>query len=319
MSSCSATAPIDIPTKGNVNPISGTFNCIYDVDMCSGAPVTISDDRSHLSIKCSGGSKSNILFYGRAYVPTEIRMYAPSLHTYNGASADAEILIVHTPGAGSGSTINTTGLIVSVPVSLTRSGNPDLAAIFKAANTINPSTLTLNASAPINYTVNVNNFIPAKPYYVYYGTLPYDSCGGDYYYAAFTDPISAAGSLSAILVDSGIVTVQPSIKTNLQKSNTGPNTGIGSQQSTDQYTLFQVVGGQCDDDAGASNNNNDDDGTASNDSRKIGMNIVWGLILAVALLGIWYIFRMGSTTDATPSVGGGGGVVGGGVVVGGAP
>ena len=318
MTSCTATAPIDLPTKGTVNPIAGTFNCVYDADMCSGASVTVSDDRSHLSVNCGGGSKSNISFYGTVYVPSEIRMYAPSLHTYNGARADAEILIVHTPGAGSGSTINTTGLIVSVPVSLTRSGNPDLAAIFKAANTINPSTLTLNASAPINYTVNVNNFIPAKPYYVYYGTLPYDSCGGDYYYAAFTDPISAAGSLSAILVDSGIVTVQPSIKTNLQKSNTGPNTGIGSQQSTDQYTLFQVVGGQCDDDAGASNNN-DDDGTASNDSRKIGMNIVWGLILAVALLGIWYIFRMGSTTDATPSVGGGGGVVGGGVVVGGAP
>ena len=312
MSSCNATAPIDLPTKGNVNPISGTFNCIYDVDMCSGAPVTVSDDRSHLSIKCSGGSKSTILFYGRVYVPTEIRIYAPSLHTYNGDRANAEILVVHTPGASSGSNTNTTGLIVSVPVSLSGSGNPDLAAIFKAANTINPSTLTLNASAPINYTVNVNNFIPTKPYLVYYGTLPYDSCGGNYYYAAFTDPISAAGSLSDILVDSGIVTVQPSINTNLQKSNTGPNTGIGSQQSTDQYTLFQVVGGQCDDDAGASNNNNDntnDNGTASKKTQKIGMNIIWGLIIALALLGIWYMFRSGSTstTNAVGDGGGGGG------------
>jgi len=268
--------------------------------MCSGAPVTVSDDRSHLSIKCSGGSKSNILFYGRAYVPSEIRIYAPSLHTYNGARANAEILVVHTPGSSAGSNTNATGLIISVPVSLSRSGNSDLAAIIKAANTINPNTLTLNASAPINYTVNVNNFIPAKPYYVYYGTLPYDSCGGNYYYAAFTDPISAAGSLSAILVDSGIATVQPSINTNLQKSNSGPNTGIGSQQSTDQYTLFQVVGGQCDDDD-AAKSNNDDNGTSSlNDSRRIGMNIVWGIILALALLGIWYIFRNGST----PSVDG---------------
>ena len=300
MTSCSATAPIDLPTRGNANPISGTFNCIYDADMCSGAPVTVSDDRSHLSIKCSGGSKSNILFYGRAYVPSEIRIYAPSLQTYNGARANAEILVVHTPGSSAGSNTNATGLIISVPVSLSRSGNSDLAAIIKAANTINPNTLTLNASAPINYTVNVNNFIPAKPYYVYYGTLPYDSCGGNYYYAAFTDPISAAGSLSAILVDSGIATVQPSINTNLQKSNSGPNTGIGSQQSTDKYTLFQVVGGQCDDDD-AAKSNNDDNGTSSlNDSRRIGMNIVWGIILALALLGIWYIFRNGST----PSVDG---------------
>lgn len=284
MTSCTATAPIDLPTKGTVNPIAGTFNCVYDADMCSGASVTVSDDRSHLSVNCGGGSKSNISFYGTVYVPSEIRMYAPSLHTYNGARADAEILIVHTPGSNA----KTAGLIVSVPVSITGSNNSDLAAIIQAANTINVNTLALNASAPINYAVNVNNLIPAKPYCVYYGTLPYDSCGGNYYYAAFTDPISGAGSLSTILVDSGIATVQPSMTTNLQKSNAGPITGLGSQSSTDEYVLFELVGNDCnDDDVGASKSN----GTASaNDSHKIGMNIVWGLILAVVLLGIWYMF-----------------------------
>ena len=306
MTSCTATAPIDLPTKGSVNPISGTFNCVYDVGMCSGASVTVSDDRSHLSVNCGGGAKSNISFYGKVYVPSEIRIYAPSLHTYNGARADAEILIAHTPGSGSDA--NAAGLIVSVPVSLTGSDNPDLAAIIQAANTINVNTLALNASAPINYAVNVNNLVPAKPYCVYYGTLPYDSCGGNYYYAAFTDPISAAGSLSTILADSGIATVQPSMKTNLQKSNAGPITGIGSQYSTaDKYVLYELVGDDCDDDAGASKPNAGTDG-----SHKIGMNIVWGIILAVALLGIWYMFRRGSMSDATPTVGGGGVVVVGG-------
>jgi hypothetical protein len=59
-----------------------------------------------------------------------------------------------------------------------------------------------------------------------------------------------------------------------------------------------VVGGQCDDDDAAKSNT--DDNGSLNDSRRIGMNIVWGLILALALLGIWYIFRNGST----PSVDG---------------
>jgi carbonic anhydrase len=301
MTSCTATAPIDLPTKGTVNPIAGTFNCVYDADMCSGASVTVSDDRSHLSVNCGGGSKSNISFYGTVYVPSEIRMYAPSLHTYNGARADAEILIVHTPGSNA----KTDGLIVSVPVSITGSNNSDLAAIIQAANTINVNTLALNASAPINYAVNVNNLVPAKPYCVYYGTLPYDSCGGNYYYAAFTDPVSGAGSLSTILVDSGIATVQPSMTTNLQKSNAGPITGLGSQSSTDEYVLFELVGNDCndDDDVGASKSN----GTASaNDSQPIGMNIVWGLILAVALLGIWYVFMRDANaapaTVAAPDV-----------------
>jgi carbonic anhydrase len=292
MTSCTATAPIDLPTNGNVNPISGTFNCVYDADMCSGASVTISDDRSHLSIKCSGGSKSNISFYGTVYVPTEIRIYAPSLHTYNGSRADAELLVVHAPGSGSNA--KSDGLIVSVPVSLAGSANPDLAAIFQAANTINPSTLTLNASAPINYDVNVNNLIPAKPYCVYYGTLPYDSCGGNYYYAAFTDPLSAAGPLSAI-VASGIATVQPSMKTNLQKSKVGPVAGVESG-STDEYVLYELVGDDCDDDDAAKPSTPN---ASASGMQHIGMNVVWGIIIAVALLGIWYMFLSGDDAAST--------------------
>jgi hypothetical protein len=295
MSSCSATAPIDIPTNGSVNPISGTFNCVYDVDMCSGASVAISDDRSHLSVNCNGGSKSTISFYGTVYIPSEIRIYSPSLHTYNGSSADAEILIVHTPNSNA----KTDGLIVSVPVSLAGSGssaNPDLTAIIQAANSINVSTLAINSSAPINYDVNVNNFIPDKPYYVYYGTLPYDSCGGNYYYAVFTDPVSAAGPLSAIMA-SNIATVQPSMKTNLQKSKFGPVTGADAG-STDEYVLYELVGDDCgNDDADAASKSND--GAATGASQSIGMNIVWGIIIALILLGIWYMFLSGD--NAAPA------------------
>ena len=295
MSSCSATAPIDIPTNGSVNPISGTFNCVYDVDMCSGASVVISDDRSHLSVNCNGGSKSTISFYGTVYMPSEIRIYSPSLHTYNGSSADAEIIIVHTPNSNA----KTDGLIVSIPVSLAGSGssvNPDLTAIIQAANSINVSTLALNSSAPINYDVNANNFIPDNPYYVYYGTLPYDSCGGNYYYAVFTDPVSAAGPLSAIMA-SNIATVQPSMKTNLQKSKFGPVTGADSG-STDEYVLYELVGDDCgNDDADAASKSND--GTATGASQSIGMNIVWGIMIALVLLGIWYMFLSGD--NAAPA------------------
>ena len=306
MNSCTATAPIDIPTKSNnTNPIKGTFNCVYDPDMCSGASVTISSDRAHLSINCSSGSKSTISFYGKPYVPTEIRIYAPSLHTYSGSQADAEIMIVHAPGSNANS--DSDGLIVSVPVTLSSSGSSsgssDLAAIIQAANSINANTLAINASAPINYDVNANSFIPDKPYFVYYGTLPYDSCGGNYYYAVFTDTVSAAGPLSA-LVASNIATVQLSMKTNLQKSMTGPNTGAGSG-SSDEYVLFEMIGDDCDGDG-------EDDGSGSNakavNGSKIrsakssfGMNLIWGLLIAFILLGISYIFLTNGDASSTGS------------------
>ena len=297
MTSC--TAPIDIPTTTSVNPIKGTFNLVYSPDMCSGALLTVSNDRTHLSLSCSG-SGSAISFYGTPYVPSEIRIYAPSLHTYNGAKADAELLIVHNPGSGSGS--GSDGLIVSVPVSLaSTSDNVDLAAIIQASNTISVATISINPSVPMNYDVNANNFIPNKPYYVYNGTLPYDSCGGNYSYAVFTDTISAAGPLSA-LVASNIASVQQSMKTNLQKSNAGPVTGAdGGTGSAEDYVLFEMVG-DCDD---------DDDGSGSGSKPTIrttksavGMNIVWGVLIALFLLGLSYIFltRNDTAVSAASSV-----------------
>ena len=290
MTSCNATAPIDIPTGSNVNPIKGTFTCIYDPNLCSGASVTVSSDLSHLSIPCSGGTSNTISFYGKPYVPSEIRIYAPSLHTYNGSHADAEMLIVHTSSSSSNA-----GLIVSVPIAVSASANSDLATIFQAANAINASTIAINASAPINYDINVNSFIPAKPYYVYYGTLPYDSCSGNYYYAAFTDPISAAGPLSAIGA-SHIATVPQSMKTNLQKSKTGPVTGAGSD-SAENYVLFQLVGD--DDDAAAESKSDNGPAPAS---QSIGINIVWGMLIAIVLLGVAYMFLKGNAADATGTV-----------------
>ena len=295
MTTCNATAPIDIPIGSNVNPIKGTFTCIYDANLCSGASVTISADLGYLSIPCSSGTSNTISFYGKPYVPSEIRIYAPSLHTYNGSRTDAEMLIVHTSSSSSNA-----GLIISIPITMTAtspSANSDLAAIFQAANTISASTIAINASAPINDDINVNTFIPAKPYYVYYGTLPYDSCSGNYYYAAFTDPISAAGPLSTI-VASNIATVPQSIKTNLQKSNTGPVTGVGSG-SAEQYVLFQLVG---DEDDTAATEPISDNGPAPA-SQSIGLNILWGILIAIVLLGVAYVFSKGdAAADVTGTV-----------------
>jgi carbonic anhydrase len=283
--SCNATAPIDIPTSATsatINPIAITFNCVYDTNMCSGAALTISQDLSHASISCNGSSASTISFSGIQYVPTEIRIYAPSLHTYNGATSAAEMLIVHSPSANSANSTNgsTPGLIVSIPIqiaSASSSANSDLTAIFQAMNGISASTIAINASAPINANINVNSFIPANSYYVYYGTLPYDSCGGNYYYAVFTTPIYAAGPLGNLMA-SNIATVPQSMKTNLQKSKSGPVTGVGS--GGDSFLLYEVVGG---DDEPC-------DASADYKAKEIGINVMCGILIAFVVMGIAWLF-----------------------------
>ena len=182
------SAPINIDTNHPVKTISGSFNCVYDATLISGSTVTLSKDLRHLSVKVTSNGTSKVSFYNSGtYTPSEIRIYKPSLHTFNGVHAEAELLIVHSSGSSR-------GLIVSVPIAMGGSKGSGLNTIIAAANTLNPGTLAMTASAPIPGAVDVNDFIPSKPFYVYNGTIPYESCGGNYSYAVFTDNISAAYS-----------------------------------------------------------------------------------------------------------------------------
>ena len=81
------------------------------------------------------------------------------------------------------------------------------------------------------------------------------------------------------------------MKTNLQKSKGGPVTGADSG-STDEFVLYEVVRGDDDDDTNAPNLNN---GTVpAVNSQSIGMKVVWGIVIALLILGIWYIFSSGA-------------------------
>ena len=290
MSSCNATAPIDIPTKGNVNPIAGTFNCVYDANMLAGQPVSLAQDLSHLAIKC-GSNNSQVSFYTTGtYTPTELRIYKPSLHTYNGAAADAELLIVHSinPGNQGNQSRDSDGLIVSVPISLSSGASGDLDAIVQAANTLNAGTVAMTSSAAVNQDVNANNFIPAKAYYVYNGTLPYDSCSGNYYYAVFSDPIAVAGPINN-LVASGIkVAPAPAL---LQKSKGGPTTLASDSGDAEEFVLYEVVNPNNNDDSNAqSSSNPSTTSTGSDVALFTTVNVLWGILIMFVLWLVYWCF-----------------------------
>jgi hypothetical protein len=295
----SCTAPIDIPTSQNVNTITGTFNCIYDADMLSGQSVTLAADLSHLTIPC-GASRNNskVSFYtAGTYVPTEIRIYKPSLHTYNGAPADAELLIVHSAvqqNRGSD------GLIVSVPISIgSASGTSGLDAVIQAANTLNASTVALTPSAAIGQDVNVNDYIPSKKYYVYNGSLPYESCGGNYYYAVFTDPIAIAGPINNV-VASGIA-VTPSPPPLLQKSKSGPNVNsMAMSNAEDEPALFEIIQpSDYDDTAGTTTGSV---GATTSELNVDTLYVLWGLLICFVLWFLWFVWNyMGNAASTAAS------------------
>lgn len=277
------SAPIDIPTKKTVNAISGTFNCMYDANMISGETVSLSKDLSHLSIKCSSNNNSKVSFYNAGtYMPYEIRIYKPSLHTYNGAPADAELLIVHS----SNTKVGSDGLIVSVPITMGGNKRSGLNSIIESANTLSAGTLALNSSAPISSAIDVNEFIPFKPFYVYNGTLPYESCGGNYYYAVFSDPISIATPINNV-IPSGIKIAPPPAL--IQKSKTGPANGMGSTVN-DEYALFEFVDTDDCDQKNGSKNESKDQVIKSNETTALTMNTLWGFLIAFVVGLIYWAF-----------------------------
>jgi carbonic anhydrase len=272
------SAPINIDTKQLVKSISGSFNCVYDATLISGSTVTLSNDLHHLSVKVTSNGTSKVSFYNSGtYTPSEIRIYKPALHTFNGVHAEAELLIVH-------SSSSNRGLIVSVPIAMGGSKRSGLNTIIAAANTLNPGTLAMTASAPIPSAVDVNDFIPSKPFYVYNGTLPYESCGGNYYYAVFTDPISI-GTPILNLVPSEIKTAPPPAL--LQKSKGGPVVN-GLSTAAGDYALYEVVvDDECDEGSSGKFNVN----VSKPNAAAPASNVLWGLLIAFALVLVYWGVR----------------------------
>jgi carbonic anhydrase len=288
------TAPIDIPTKKTVNAISGTFNCVYDANMISGESVSLSKDLSHLYVKCSSNNNSKVSFYNAGtYTPSEIRIYKPSLHTYDGVPADAELLIVHSSDSKKGSD----GLIVSVPIAMGGNKRSGLNAIIESANTLNPGTVALNSSAPISSAVDANEFIPSNPFYVYNGTLPYESCGGSYYYAVFTHPISIATSINNVTPSDIKIAPPPAL---IQKSKSSPKNGVGSSSTVnDEYTLYELVDPE---DCPQENKSNESKESAyqmdkAYERKALTMNMLWGLLIVFVVGLIYWMFSMYNGTD----------------------
>mgnify|MGYP003965026093 FL=1 len=143
------------------------------------------------------------------YNVTQIRIYHPSLHTYETNRADGEILIIHNgPGKN---------LIVSVPFisgAKTDKGSVQLNTLITEAVLRVPNVNESVTTSSGNFSLD--NFIPDKKgYFSYTGTLPYDPCNGTYSYIVYNieDALNIEASLLTKLKRT-ITTTDIPVKTN---------------------------------------------------------------------------------------------------------
>jgi hypothetical protein len=123
------------------------------------------------------------------YTPNTVRIFSPSLHTYDGVQAQAEMIVEHTSKTGSMS-----GLLVCIPISNTAArtnASVMLEEIIKNAPKLPNVAESLTLS-----NFNMNSIIPSAPYYTYSGPLPYDACAPDTIYQYVVFHPSSNGALA---------------------------------------------------------------------------------------------------------------------------
>ena len=226
MSCPNSDSPINISTTANV--LSCEIFCSY-MHQYKDSACTATYYPDHIKLSYDATTSAAVTFNSEGYNVREVNIYAPSIHTYNGSSADAEMLIIH-DGAGK-------KLIVSVPLvqsnNVAASGKILDDIIGKFSSTVDKTKT--NDSQLINVqNYNMENFIPSSPYYFYMGGAPFSPCDGQYSFVVFDktkSPVTIGGdtlkTLTGLIQPSGIKAVS---RNDYYYNSSGPNVKPGSNK-----------------------------------------------------------------------------------------
>lgn len=236
MSCPNATAPIDI----SISKITGkcdykcSFRFQYNNSSC------IATNRGdYLSLSYDKSSSPPVLYNTAGYDVQEVRIYIPSLHSYNATKSDGELIIVHTSNTGANP------LLVCIPIKSNNSSTQSALFFKTVIDTVANSAPADGESTTVNIPkYNLTTLVPKKPFFSYSATEPYQPCSGKVEYIVYAPLNSSLDIMSDTLTK-----LQSIIKSNPYDIKTGPSlffnekgpSSIGSGEG-DIYIDCQPVG-----------------------------------------------------------------------------
>ena len=148
-----STAPINI-SSGINNPGGDQTNFSYDYGLAS---CSVTNKGTYLDIDCFDGlNKVEYDDIGFLNV-TGVRLYSPSLNSYDGFKADAELIITHSGGGKN--------FYICIPINNSEKSGSS-ADWFSQIIPYSPNRK--NSAIPINVSnFSLNSVIPRAPYYIY--------------------------------------------------------------------------------------------------------------------------------------------------------
>lgn len=235
MSCPNATAPIDIG-KDNIAgkcDLKCEFSFKYNNSSCI---ATNRDD--YISLAYDSSSSPPVIYNSSSYDVKEVRIYSPSLHSFNGSKADGEFIIIHNSSSGA------KPLLVCIPVKSSNSGEESGKILTTIIQTVSSNAPASSEKTTVSLSrFNLNAFVPRKPFFSYTATEPYQPCStGNVEYIVYPSD-SAIGLAQTIFnaLKKVIVANKYDIKQSpgLFFNPKGPTSGAGSGEI---YIDCQPVG-----------------------------------------------------------------------------
>lgn len=181
MSCQKSTSPINIFNGNNVLNCRGKCNLNYDYNLTN---IISTNRRYFLEIDLANKSNTVVNYstntrgtkcntQGGDYILNQMRIYHPSVHTYNNERANAELIIEHKNIMGGND------LLICIPISTSSGILPQ--ASMQLRQLIDYMSRVGNAPGQggniPGLNLNLNNFIPDnKGFFTYSASLPYTPC-----------------------------------------------------------------------------------------------------------------------------------------------
>jgi hypothetical protein len=149
----------------NISPqnISGNcdLKCSYNFKY-SESNTTAKNNEVMITLTYDNSNIPPVLYNNEKYTVSQIIITSPSIHTFNGASAAAEILIQHTPVAG-GPT-----LIVGIPIISSSESSTASNLITEIIQSVSTNAPSKGDSTNLNISgFTLQNIVPEKPFFTY--------------------------------------------------------------------------------------------------------------------------------------------------------
>lgn len=169
MTSCSKpSAPINI----DLTQINGKcdLKCQYSFEYVNSSCIA-TNRGNYISLSYDKTNNPPVIYNSIGYYVSDVRIYIPSLHSYNGTKGDGEFIIVHKTNTGD------KPLLVCIPLMVSNIISTDTKLLKTIIEQISVSAPNEGEQTNININnYNLSDIVPNKPFYSYIASEPYTNC-----------------------------------------------------------------------------------------------------------------------------------------------